>query len=296
MDKTLRITDFMGLERPAVYADSHDFALSPLDGYDELCEGMSVNGLLLLFCIDGRLSITINGKHFTIDPGTCILCRPNTALSEIQQLDNGRTTVVGYSMEILSRMLTGGERVYKVLNAFTQNPFITNDQRYLMSRIDVLLNILRYRKSSNDIYHDELMYHIFAALLFDVINDLHIPDGSKREDNGSHTRTEHIYKQFLTMLTREDGHNRAVSYFADKLFITPKYLSRITKFYAGRPALDIILEHAVDRLKIELQYTDRQMKDIADDFGFESYSTFCKFIKKYTGMTPQQCRNKVKME
>lgn len=285
------MTDFMELERPAVYADGNYFALSPLDGYRELCEGMSVNGLLLLFCVSGSLVLTINGRQHKVEAGTCVLCPPNTALSGIRQLEKGSTTAVGYSMEILSRMLTGGERVYQVINALTQRPFITNDQRYIVQRIDVLLNILRYRNTSNDIYHDEQIYHVFAALLFDVINDLHIPSGSRKEDQGSHSRTEHIYKQFLTMLSREDGHNRAVGYFADKLFITPKYLSRITNMYAGRPALDIILEHAVGRLKIELQYTDRQMKEIADDFGFESYSTFCKFIKKYTGMTPQQCRN-----
>ncbi len=283
----------MELERPAVYADNHYFALSPLGSYKELCKGMSVNGLLLLFCTDGCLSFSLNDKAHTIEAGTCVLCPPNTTLTNIRQMRRGNSTVVGFSMEILSRMLTGGERVYQVLNALSMRQFINNDQRYIMERVNVFLSILRYRNSSNDLYHDELLYHLFAALLFDIINDLHIPDGSKKNSGkeGAHYRTEHIYKQFLTMLSRDDGHNRAVSYYADKLFITPKYLSRITNIYAGRAALDIILEHAVERLKIELKYTDHPMKDIADTFGFESYSTFCKFIKKHTGMTPQQCRN-----
>ncbi len=293
MDRTFRIVDFMGLDRPAVYADNHYFALSPLGNYKDLCKGMSVNGLLLLFCTDGSLSFSLNDKAHTIEAGTCVLCPPNTTLSNIRQVDNGSSTMVGFSMEILSRMLTGGERVYQVLNILSLRQFITNDPRYIMTRIDVFLSILRYRNSSNDLYHDELIYHLFATLLFDVINDLHIPDGSKKEEDktGSHYRTEHIYKQFLTMLSREDGHQRTVSYFADKLFITSKYLTRITNLYAGKPALDIILDHAVERLKIEIRYTDKPMKDIADSFGFESYSTFCKFIKKQTGMTPQQCRN-----
>lgn len=296
MDRTFRIADFMRLDRPAVFADSHYFALSPLHNYKELCKGMSVNGLLLLFCTDGTLAFSLDGKECAIEAGTCVMCPPNTTLSNMRQSSGGSSTVVGFSMEILSRMLTGGERVYKVINALSQRPFITNDQRYIMARIDVFLSILRYRNSSNDLYHDELIYHLFAALLFDIINDLHIPDGSKKEsgNEGAHYRTEHIYKQFLTMLSRDDGHNRAVGYFADKLFITPKYLSRITNLYAGKPALEIILDHAVERLKIEIRYTDRPMKDIAYDFGFESYSTFCKFIKKYAGMTPQQCRNKNK--
>ena len=41
---------------------------------------------------------------------------------------------------------------------------------------------------------------------------------------------------------------------------------------------------------MELRYTDRPMKDIADAFRFESYPTFCKFIKKHLGCTPQQYR------
>ncbi len=296
MDMTFRISDFIGLEKPAVYADSHYFTLSPLEKYAKLCKGMSVNGLLLIFCTDGSLAMTINGKFCTIEAGTCLMCPPNTTLSDIRQQSHGSSTVVGYSMEILSRMLTGGERVCQVFNALTQKSVITNDQRFLMARIDVFLSTLRYRNSSNDLYHDELVYHLFATLLFDVINDLHIPAGSKKttDQTGSHYRMEQIYKKFLTLLSREDGHNRAVSYFADKLFITPKYLTRITNLYAGRPALEVIIDHAVERLKIEIKYTDHPMKDIADDFGFESYSTFCKFIKKYTGMTPQQCRNQNK--
>lgn len=296
MDITFRISDFIGLEKPAVYADSHYFTLSPLGNYAELCKGMSVNGLLLIFCTDGSLALTINGKPYNIETGTCVICPPNTTLSDIRQQSHGSSTVVGYSMEILSRMLTGGERVCQVFNTLTQRSVITNDQRFLMARIDVFLSTLRYRNSSNDLYHDELIYHLFATLLFDVINDLHIPSGSKKttDQAGSHYRMEQIYKKFLTMLSREDGHNRAVSYFADKLFITPKYLTRITNLYAGRPALEVIIDHAVERLKIEIKYTDHPMKDIADDFGFESYSTFCKFIKKYTGMTPQQCRNQNK--
>lgn len=283
----------MELERPAVYADNHYFALSPLGSYKELCKGMSVNGLLLLFCTDGSLVLSLDDTAHAIGAGTCVLCPPNTTLANIRQVGRGSSTAVGLSMEMLSRMLTGSGRACQVLNALSTKQFVSNDQRYMAERVNVFLSTLRYRNSSNDLYHDELLYHLFAALLFDIINDLHIPDGGNKDGGKetAHYRTENIYKQFLTMLGRDDGRNRAVGHFADRLFITPKYLSKITNTYAGRPALGIILEHAVERLRIELRYTDHPMKDVADTFGFESYSTFCKFIKKHTGMTPQQCRN-----
>lgn len=292
MDKTYRIADFVGLERPAVYADSFYFALSPLKDYKSLCKGMMVNGLMFLFCLEGEINLKVNDEAQTISAGNFLVVPPNTMLEDICVSATGTAALIGFSMEILVRMLTGSGRVMKVIRSFAQKPVITNDQRYTYNRVTTFLNILRYRNAANDLYHDELVYHLFAAMLFDVINDLHIPADSEQPDTDgvSHYRTEHIYKKFMTLLSKTDGKERAVNYFADKLFITPKYLSKITKIYVGRPALDVITSHAVERLKIELRYTDRPMKDIADDFRFESYSTFCKFIKKHLGCTPQQYR------
>ena len=292
MDKTYRIADFRALERPAVYADNYYFALSPLRDYPALCKGVMVYGLLFLFCLDGEVSLKVNDCPLTIVAGDLLVAPPNTMLDDIRPSSGGSAVLVGYSIDILVRMLTGSGRVMKVIRAFAQKRVINNDERYTYARVNTFLNILRYRNAANDLYHDELVYHLFAAMLFDVINDLHIPEGSDgaEVDGVSHYRTEHLYKQFLALLNKEDGRVRLVSYYADKLYITPKYLSKITNIYEGRPALDVITSHAVERLKIELRYTDRPMKDIADEFRFESYSSFRKFIKKHLGCTPQQYR------
>lgn len=295
MDKTYRIADFATLARPAVYADNHYFALTPLRAYPELCEGMSVNGLLILFGLKGTVSLTAGGHPYSLTAGSCLVCPPNTMLKDVSFEGDTCTVLLGFSMEILVRMLTGSDRVLKVIKALTTKPVISNDERYNEARLSTFLMILRYRNASNDLYHDELVYHLFATMLFDVINDFHIP-GIRQDDNApdnAHYRTEHLYKEFLTLLSKTDGRIRTVGYFADKLYITPKYLSKITNQYAGRPALDIITSHAVERLKIELRYTDHPMKDIADDFRFESYPTFCKFVKKHLGVTPQQYRKEV---
>ena len=292
MDKTYRIADFMALEHPAVYADNSFFVLSPLKDYKALCRGMMVNGLTFLFCVEGEVNLKVNDRPLTIAAGNCLVSPPNTMLDDIELPSTASAVLIGYSMEILMRMLTGSGRVMKVIKAFGQRTVINNDERYTNNRVNTFLNILRYRNASNDLYHDELVYHLFASMLFDVINDLHIPAGND-ETNGDgsvHYRTEHLYKQFMALLSKTDGRERTVNYFADKLFITPKYLSKITKLYAGRPALDVITAHAVERLKMELRYPDRPMKDIADAFRFESYPTFCKFIKKHLGCTPQQYR------
>lgn len=107
MDKTYRIADFRALERPAVYADNYYFALSPLRDYPALCKGVMVNGLLFLFCLDGEVSLKVNDCSLTIVAGDLLVAPPNTMLDDIRPSSGGSAVLVGYSIDILVRMLTG---------------------------------------------------------------------------------------------------------------------------------------------------------------------------------------------
>lgn len=293
MDRSFQISNFADFDHPAVYADNNYFALSPLALYPELCKGMSVNCLIFIFCTEGHLNLTLNARSVGVDAGGCVVCPPNAMIANICHDEHSSATIVGYSMEILTRMLTGGERVWRIMAMLTQKPVISNDERYVYNHLSTFLNMLRYRTSGNDIYQDEIVYHLFATLFFDVINDFHIPADSQQkteEPQGSHFRTAQLYKLFLAHLNKDNGSHRAIGYFADKLFITPKYLSKITRYYCGQSALRLITCHAVECLKLDLRYSDRPLKEIALDFRFESYSAFCKFIKKHLGKTPQEYR------
>ena len=145
MNKRLHISGFSDLEHPAVYANNNYFALSPLALYPELCEGMSINCLVLIFCTEGRLNLTLNGKGIAVNAGGCVVCPPNAMIANIKQNEQSSATIVGYSMEILTRMLTGGERVWQMMAMLTQKPVISNDERYVYNHLSTFLNILRDR-------------------------------------------------------------------------------------------------------------------------------------------------------
>ena len=289
----MNISDIILLDRPPVYADHQYFAISPMEHYPEMMEGLRMGFLLMLYCMEGDLQVRLDDNNYTLAAGDCLICPPHSMLSITHHKDS-LTTLVGFSMEAVTRMLTGGDRVWRVLSALIQKTLINNEPRYLHARIATFLNTLRYRTRSNDLYIDEVIYHHFASLFFDVVNDLHVPAPSAvtSQDIGRHQRTQFIYNRFLALLNEDEGRNRSVQYFAEKLFITPKYLSKITKTYTQRPALDLIIEYAANRIKTELRYTDRPMKDIADHFRFENYPNFCKFVKQYIGTTPQEYRRR----
>lgn len=87
----------------------------------------------------------------------------------------------------------------------------------------------------------------------------------------------------LVELHYKEAHS--VTFYADKLFKSPKTLSNTFAKY-GRSPLQIIHERLVLETKRQLLYTDRSAKKIAYDIGFEDASHLSRLFKKQTGLTP----------
>lgn len=81
-----------------------------------------------------------------------------------------------------------------------------------------------------------------------------------------------------------------VNFFADKLHVSPNYLSDLLKNITGKNAQTYIQEFLIDRAKELLSTTNLSVKEIAYDLGFEYPQSFSTLFKKKTQQTPLQYR------
>lgn len=84
-----------------------------------------------------------------------------------------------------------------------------------------------------------------------------------------------------------------VNFFAEKLNVSPSYLSDLLKNTTGRNAQTHIQESIVERAKELLSTTNLSIKEIAYDWGFEYPQSFSTMFKKNTQQTPLQFRASV---
>lgn len=96
--------------------------------------------------------------------------------------------------------------------------------------------------------------------------------------------------QFLTLAEKHASTQRKTSFYADKLCLTPKYLSRLVKEKTGRTAKEIILNYVSLQARSMLLGTDLQIQQISDALHFPSQSVFGKFFKRTTGLSPREYR------
>ena len=105
------------------------------------------------------------------------------------------------------------------------------------------------------------------------------------------TRTAELFAKFLSLLTHHYKESRQVSFYADKMGMTSRYLSNIVTAETGRSAKDAIDEYVVMQIRLALQHEEKTINSIAWDFNFSSLAYFSDYFKQHTGMSPQKYRD-----
>lgn len=82
----------------------------------------------------------------------------------------------------------------------------------------------------------------------------------------------------------------SVKLLAEKINLSPNYMSDLLKKETGMNTQDLIHQHVIERSKYSLLNSNRSIAQISYQLGFEYPQYFSRLFKKKTGMTPAQYR------
>lgn len=99
-----------------------------------------------------------------------------------------------------------------------------------------------------------------------------------------------LAEAFLNLVETEYRRHRDLSYYANRLCKSSKYLSRVVKETTGRSATDWIERCVIMDAKAQLTSTKKRISEISDDLNFASFSFFGKYFKRLTGLSPKAFR------
>ena len=106
-------------------------------------------------------------------------------------------------------------------------------------------------------------------------------------------RSIDFYNAFVNLVAEHYRQAHDVSFYAEKLCITPRYLSQITDKAVGKSPKQIIADYLMSEAKSYLDTTRLTVQEIADKLGFSSQALFCKFFKAQEKISPSDHRNRV---
>ena len=110
------------------------------------------------------------------------------------------------------------------------------------------------------------------------------------KDEAPSSRQSEILNQFFPLLREYSSLRRDVSFYADKMCLTPKYLSTKIKTLTGKSAFEWINSSTIIKAKVLLKTNDKSIYHISEELNFPNPSFFSRFFRKHTGMTPNEYR------
>ena len=171
--------------------------------------------------------------------------------------------------------------------SLNQDPVISlNDEQARRMLED--FHRLRDRMGDRDLqFYHQLMGSLCLTMMYDIF-EAH----AQREATDTHTdRTAYIVKQLMALLaTGACQTERDVSYYAERLNVSSKYLSATVKRVTGHSVTSYIDRHAIPILKDYLDDDRLSLTQIAERMNFTSLSYFSRYCSKHLGHSPSEYR------
>jgi AraC family transcriptional activator of pobA len=100
----------------------------------------------------------------------------------------------------------------------------------------------------------------------------------------------HTIRKFNLLVEANFKSEHSVSFYAEQLCKSPKTLSNLFAIFNQKTPSQVIQERITVEAKRLLCYTDKSIKHITFELGFEDVSYFSNFFKKNGGCSPSDFR------
>lgn len=252
---------------------------------------LRLDGMVFVMCHHGNLRLDINFQEYHASDNTLVVINPKM-LFRIFDLDY--SSIDAYVLFLSSEFLTDVNIDLNAINVrslFQQRSPVTPltaQETTLFTRFLDLFGLIA-ANNADSVYSRNTARSLVSSCVYQLL-----------EFNFS--RLNHIETQIAPPVNRRSAYvrdfmhlvhsdymkHREVSYYATKMYISPKYLSLIIKDATGRSAADWINEFVILEAKNLLKFSGKNIQQVAYSLNFPNQSAFGKYFKHITGMSPSE--------
>lgn len=247
--------------------------------------------ILFILCFEGELTFMTGSVEIKLSKGEGFYNLHSDIYQYVSQKD-ATVYVCSCAAEFFSRLIIDSAAKNAILQKLIYSP-IFRFPLEIRQECDYCFELIRAEKhNTSGMFSNECIYALANYLLFHALNFISytkcdLPPVKNTEGSpGSH------FNKFLILLQDNMRKERGLSFYADKLSITPAYLSSVIKRFSGKSGHDYITDMVILEIKNLLKHSELSIKQISFELNFPNPSFMTKFFRLNTGMTPLEYRRK----
>lgn len=259
------------------------FSFNTADASSLPKEPQKLTHAAIAICTSGFCRLKINLQEHEIEAPMLLALMPGQIIEPISHSPNFEGYAIMLSRRFIDMLnLPGWQQQYMMMY---NNPLNKIDSEKLTA-IRIFFAIL-YRAASNEEnpFRLQVIENLIRVFYYGGVHQF------KPHDTATNSPKNSIVERFLNLVEEHYREERLIGFYADKLCITPKYLSKLVKENTGRSAGEWIENHVILEARAMLQSSDMTIQQVASSLNFPNQSFFGKYFKRATGLSPKQYRN-----
>ncbi len=246
-----------------------------------------VAGVGIIVCVSGSFAFCCEGVEYTARKGETVFLSRDVHFSVSSYSDDCSVVVILYSVDPIRDILGStivGMKFVEMLNPHDCWVMHTGHE----SEFAKYSELLAVGKSDGNVFAANERKLLLLALTYrmcSIFSEL-----AKDSDHASNRKLE-TYMQLMQLIDQHYTHERGVRFYADKLCLSPKYLTSLVKSVSGSTVQQLVFKAITKKAIFLINNTDKSIKEISDYLNFPNASAFGTFFKKQVGVSPVNYRN-----
>lgn len=297
MERSLQLSDLAALEKYTQHFGRHgdDYIICKTNWLlDDICITDPVLFTGTCFCVlqEGEITCEIEFKQFKVT-APALISFGGKRVFRNTGLNNAKLDCLFLSSQFVHDLSID-------LSAVNLHDMIENPPRPVIDGLtpnevktfgDYFGILYRNAVDGNEIaFSKNIARSTVQALFYQLMQFYHTHSSrtAVAKDEGSLTRQISYVQEFMRLLQLHHKIHRSITFYAERMYISPKYLSHIIKEATGKSATEWIAEFVVMEAKNMLRYSHKNIQQVAYELNFTTQSSFGKYFKHVTGMSPTE--------
>lgn len=244
-------------------------------------EGFHIKDFVIIYLKKGQLAGKRNGKN-TMYKGPCLITIQPKDIYEYSFADKAvEATAVSFSITFTEHLNLINR--FQLNDIFIKNPAIKLDEKTEDQLNEYIEKVVELGKKPQNPFMDEALTHLTLSFFYSFGFYYY---QIKHQSSRPHQITE----QFMDLVQQYGAKEHSITFYADKMHLSSKYIQYVVKEVTGRSACAWIEDEVIRRAKQLLYESSLTMQQIAAELQFCDQSYFGAYFKRITGYTPRGFR------
>ena len=296
------MNDNLKINKPYVGLTDHNYQeLDYTDGELSIINHLTLSSrmhatqldkVFIAICSQGEFRFEMDGTDYAITKDEVFVGYPNAIYNHFEATHDLRCRLIVLTKSLLQEMLYPNQSIWN-RTLFLKKHYIIHLSEQEVAMQNCMNTVLTYNLGSNKTtFRKEIIHSLVQCVIYELCRTL---STMVQTDNSHETNQRKIlFDRFISYLSANDIKKQPLSYYADKLCVSTRYLTMVCREVSGRTAYDWICDYVQNDVRFYLLHTNLSIKEIAVKLGFCNLSFFGKYVRENLGKSPSEFRRQLK--